>query len=830
MGLDARPARRAAAGLTLLFLCVGDGHAQDEPARMTNSIGMEFVAVEPGSFVMGESRAVPLALHEDMPWVARGDWDEHPTHRVEITRPYWIGTTEVTLEQYRRFDPAFDNPSPYAPYVTGISWYEARAFAEWLSRKEGRSYRLPTEAEWEYAARAGTSSLFWSGDAPPAEGAVSPWGLRNVHSGPAEWVADWHGEYPAGRQLDPTGPAEGFARVVRGGGLDRQTPFYARSANRASIGPDFPPRGVRERLAELEAAGLATRQETLADGDGEVMYRDFIRDVLHNQGNHNIGIRLVLGEPPPTPPASVRRPFFRQAVHQRNDRIGHGPPPDQPYFRKRRLLPIPPENTPTEQLGAVATAGLHPALMHHQHSPGLEVAPNGDLVAIYYTSVEETTPDVAMLATRLRYGADEWDMPDLLLDFADVDDHAPMLWTDGDSVRFFWGANKLDSGFSFQWISSGDNGATWTEVEYPVFRTAVGSHSAQPITSAFRDGDGTVFVASDGIGPESVLWVSPDDMRTWIDTGGRTGGRHTAFAPLSGGRILGMGGKSSDIDGFMPKSVSRDGGATWSITKTPFSALGSNQRPSLVRLASGRLFFAGDFQRVDGMRPEGIDRRGSYVALSDDEGRTWHIKALAGAEEHEDADKRATLGGATLGYSVARQAPNGLIHLITSMNEQALHFALNEAWILSDDPAHPGGAAPLQPTARSVEQLRRSEQRYPDGSFQAEWTGGLADDGRWLLHGTETWYYADGGKQWQAHYDRGAKVGEETYWREDGSRMWSRMHHPDGRTVWTRFWPDGRRRTQSTWRAMRAEGEAVSWDESGRVVDRVTFIDGEPQP
>lgn len=825
---------------TLMAFCLGaaPGSAQDIPHRIVNSIGMELVRIEPGSFVMGESNEIPLELHEDMPYLMQGDWDERPAHRVSITRPYYVGVSEVTIEQYRRFDPQFENPAPHAPYVTGISWHEARAFVEWLTKLEGRPYRLPTEAEWEYAARAGTTSLYWSGSEPPEPDDANPWGLKNVHSGPAEWVADWHGAYPSEAQVDPVGPVDGLAKVVRGGGLDRRIAYYARSANRASIAPAFPPPGTRAAQARIAAAAAAAAagptaaasKETPAGFRQQHLYQDYIRDVLGNQGNHDIGLRVVLAEPASSVPLPVDAPFFQQAVKSTTTVARQGPPTDRPYFRRRRLLPIPPENTPVDRLRAIQTAGFHPAILRHQHSPALEVAPNGDVIAVYYTSVEETTPDVAMLAARLRFGAEEWDMPSFFLDFADVDDASPLLWQDGDSLHFFWGANKLDSGFPFQWISSGDNGATWTEVRFPVFTTPVGPHSAQPITSAFRDTAGVIHVASDGVGPESVLWLSRDEGRTWLDTGGRTGGRHTAFVLLKDGRILGMGGKSSDINGFMPKSISDDGGVTWTVSKTPFSSLGSNQRPTLIRLASGRLFFAGDLQHIDGHQPEGITLRGSYVALSDDEGATWRIKPLPGAEPHEEAERRATLRGGTIGYAVARQAPNGLIHLITSMNEQALHFTLNEAWILLDEEeVQEGGDLPPEPAATRMTDVRRYEERFPDGSLRAEWSGGTADNGSWLLHGTETWYYADGSKQWQATYELGRLVGDESYWRKDGGRLWSRSHRADDTTVWTRYWPKGQKRTESTWRDMRAVGVATAWDMNGRVIDRVTFDDGLPQ-
>src|SRR5580658_5880340 len=125
----------------------------------------------------------------------------------------------VTVEEYRRFDPTYKPVAAYSSYAAGVSWHQAVAYCAWLSKKEGKPYRLPTEAEWEYAARGGKQTPFFSGDTQPKPGDVNAWGLA-IGEGNPEWVADWYAPYVAGAQTDPTGPLHGMFKVVRGGGLD----------------------------------------------------------------------------------------------------------------------------------------------------------------------------------------------------------------------------------------------------------------------------------------------------------------------------------------------------------------------------------------------------------------------------------------------------------------------------------------------------------------------------------------------------------------------------------------------------------------------------------
>ena len=503
-----------------------------------NSVGIKMVKIGPGSFEMGST-------------LGRDYWDEQPVHKVTISRAFYISETEITAKQFRLFKAEFVGTAKHLPYAAGVSWYEATAFCQWLSKKEGKVYRLPTEAEWEYACRAGSTSLYSSGDRPPRGGRANAWGLKNMHRGVREWCLDWHGEYPAAAQVDPVGPEYGMARVVRGGLLDdgdknKHREIFNASSSRASIAPGF---GLYYNDSAAKGSAKNVKKDEKSIG-----------------GYHNIGFRVVQGSMPGTRPLAYQAPYAQQGVKQNKGIVKLGPDSSKPYYRKRYLLPSPPETCDSCRGESIDEAGLHPSFRGHNQSPALEVCPNGDILFVSYTSYAEYEPTVSLIASRLRFGADQWDMPERQFDFAASNDHAPLLWTDKDSgiLYFFWGNPRLVGAFPFQWRTSKDSGATWSEVQFPNCMNKLGGRSNQPINTAVRDKNGTLYVACDGVDGDSVLYATHDNCKTWYDTGGRTFGRHTTFALLSDGTsILGMGGKRSDIDGFMPRSLTRDGGKTY---------------------------------------------------------------------------------------------------------------------------------------------------------------------------------------------------------------------------------------------------------------------------
>jgi formylglycine-generating enzyme required for sulfatase activity len=772
--------------LVMLASLAGTTHADE---IVTNSLGMELVRVPAGEFAMGVPHDLKLR-----------DWfDSRPLHQVKITRAFSFGRREVTIDQFRQFDPAYQGDPKFAPFATGITWDRAVAFARWLSAKEGRPYRLPTEAEWEYVAKA----------AHAESGAKA---VENLGAGPVEWCLDWFGPYRPGAAVDPVGYTTGRMKVVRGGRMgsnpNRDWSHWEIDYSRPEARLAFPP-------------GFGPYEKN-----------------PQSLGFHPVGIRLVQAEEPRGTVFTPMPPLHEIGVRQDVSTAKIGPDPAIPYFRTRRYLPSPPDDV---EFSAIDAAGFEGRFRPHHHSPGVTVMPNGDVLVAMYTSYEEYEAGVSIIAARLRHGADQWDLPSLLVDTVGVNDHAPLLMRDGDTVRLFWGSPFVGgvevgpAAFPFQWMSSTDNGSTWGAVRYPLLEGQLHGYTRQPINSAFRDAKGRLLVASDGGrdprsglggGPESFLWASDNGGESWYDTGGRTFGRHTTFVEAKDGRILGFGGKNTEIEGFMPLATSVDGARSFSKSKSAFPALGNNQRPAVLRLQSGRILFAGDYaRRTDGAKPI-PGTKGSYVALSDDDGVSWRFKTLPGTGDFQVPDVARLMGGGTLGYAAAAQAPDGVIHLITTMTKPSVHLAFNEAWILAPDAAGSDEAA-MVGTVRSVRDVRLHEERYPDGRRRGTWSGGIANDGQLALQGPQSWYYPDGTRQWEVAYTLGRKSGLERFYGPGGNLESEFRHGDDESFVWTQFWPNGARRSQSHWKKGEAHGPATRWDPQGHVTSMTIFEGGQ---
>ncbi|HYV39848.1 MAG TPA: formylglycine-generating enzyme family protein [Gemmataceae bacterium] len=243
----------------LLLITLAPGRSTPGPAhvpgpgidkQVTNSIGMKLTWIAPGKFMMGSTAAEIASVQKE----AKNNWydNEGPQHEVEISKGFYLGVFPVTQAQYRQV--MGKNPSWFSSDGGGkddvaglktddfpvemVSWGDAKEFCKKLSKSEGKTYRLPTEAEWEYACRAGTRTHFATGDGEAAlkkagwfEGnsggrtqrvgqlAANAWGLHDMHGNVCQWCEDWFEPdyYQNSPKKDPTGPAIGECRVLRGG-------------------------------------------------------------------------------------------------------------------------------------------------------------------------------------------------------------------------------------------------------------------------------------------------------------------------------------------------------------------------------------------------------------------------------------------------------------------------------------------------------------------------------------------------------------------------------------------------------------------------------------
>jgi formylglycine-generating enzyme required for sulfatase activity len=666
------------------FLFIALAFARAEEREVTNSIGVRLVRIEPGTFSMGQ--AGPAADYRMQRHPAKfddADWDEHPVHRVTISTAFYLGATEVTVAQYRQFrKDAADSKAAGDEAARYVSWNDATAFCAWLSAKEKRPYRLPTEAEWEYACRAGTTTLFHTGDALPAgfqqwvggggfvkrffpEGKLPPeyrpdtgrlslkvgqtpanaWGLFDMHGNVAEWCADWYGPYEAADQTDPLGRHTGDFRVIRGGSHGVFTRLL-RSANRGGWLPDA--------------------------RDGYT------------------GFRVVLGVPPhgellpaAAPPLNARN--VSQSLPKSAPRLA-----DVPFFSgPKPFVKIPPNS-----------AG--PLFSVHNHSPAIAECANGDLLAVWYSCVEETGSELCNVASRLRAGASEWEPASPFWDGPDVNDHAPKLWWDGDQTLFHFARGHEEDIVR----TSTDNGATWSPARMFQPMGELGN-------GVLPTREGFLVITVDT--PRASLVISRDHGMTWVaepvaerlgpmrpgGKGPRHPGIHAAIVQLNDGRLLAASRLNKPeeralFDNHTPFSYTADWGKTWSYTASPFPAISSVQRAVLMRLREGPLLFCSftdqwsdwknrrglPFKAADGSEFTGF---GLFAALSFDDGQTWPVRKLiapGGAERTENAIDRVefTLSDTMAepcGYLAACQTRDGAIQLITSKN----HYVFNLAWL-----------------------------------------------------------------------------------------------------------------------------------------------------
>lgn len=660
----------------------------------TNSIGMELVRVEPGVFMMGSADAnLSDELTAGKEYLKDGDWDEQPIHQVTLSTPFHIGIYQVTNAQYEEFEPTHRELRGKIGFsqdddetVVFVDWHDAVRFCKWLSEKDGLPYRLPTEAEWEYACRAGTTTHYHTGDTLPevfhknvceswypdegrsrgAEEIVplhvgktppNAWGIYDMHGNVEEWCQDWYGPYEAHPQTDPYGRESGLYRITRGGSHSTLL-CYLRSANRMGAVPE--------------------------------------------DKHWYIGFRVVCGEMPekpeilPTPKVAMWGRYVKQVEE-------NVPAQETPYFAE----PIPFVQIPEGSNG--------PLFSNHNHVPAIVECPNGDMFAAWYSCVTERGRELTVAASRLRFGESVWEMASPFWGPPDRNNHATSLWCNEDGRIYHF--NGLSAAATWGPLAlvlrhSDDNGATWSK---PRLISPEHRLRHMPISSVFRRLDGSILFACDAVSGGNggtVVWISQDNGETWYEpgagqpipefasgnSGGWIAGIHGAVVELSDGRLMGYG-RGDTIDGRMPKSISEDGGKTWHYSATQFPPVSGGQRCVLLRLQEGPIFlasFTGNRKTpetmpiVDG---SGNERHvtGLFGALSYNDAETWtNIRLISDDgpdREIETMDGRLFVMGLNSaepgGYLAVTQGKNGIIHLISSKQ----HYRFNYAWLKETPPS-----------------------------------------------------------------------------------------------------------------------------------------------
>jgi formylglycine-generating enzyme len=351
----------------------------------------------------------------------------------------------------------------------------------------------------------------------------------------------------------------------------------------------------------------------------------------------------------------------------------------------------------------------------HNHQPSITWLANGDLLAIWYSTRDESGPELTVLASRLRAGRREWDPASEFFKATNRNMHGSSIFHDGQGTIYHFNGMGPDGGRGWAKLAlllriSRDNGVTWTAPR-AIGPQIKGRH--QVISGTMMTRAGVLIQNCDAVPGGhggTALHISLDGGTTWTDPGdgkppprftqdgtgeGTIAGIHAQVVELTDGRLMALG-RGDTIQGRMPMSQSRDVGKTWTYQASVFPPIGGGQRLVLKRLREGPLLFV-SFTSGNRREPESNGMtftdaggrefigHGMYAALSFDDGVTWPVRKLLtpGAGEfdggaHTGRFTATPTRAEHAGYLAATQSPDGVIHLISSR----LHYRFNLAWLI----------------------------------------------------------------------------------------------------------------------------------------------------
>ncbi len=438
------------------------------------------------------------------------------------------------------------------------------------------------------------------------------------------------------------------------------------------------------------SVGLAC---TAAAKDAPMSYRQF--RVVETNG------KVTATEPvrPETTPAWARN------VSQGRHDWSKGPDMTKPYYKAPIPFVLPPADRGEPFYG-------------HNHCPAITWCPNGDLLAVWFSTEREAGLEMAILASRLRAGATNWESASEFFKAARRNMTGSALLHDGKGTLYHINGMGPENVKHWKKLAlllraSSDNGRTWTAAR-PISTGGKYTLRHQPIAGAWMTKSGSIIQACDGTwsgeGP-TAIHISRDGGKTWTDPGGNIRGIHAGVVELADGRLMAFG-RGQGIDGKMPMSISSDMGKIWTHKASPFPPIGGAQRLVFMRLREGPLMlasfsntllnhpFAKKFKGAAGVEAHDLNGKlgmvhGPFVALSHDDGKTWSVKRLLSAPKaaglgngiHEHFVGRVASNyraftldeqhGEPFGYLAATQTPDGVVHLVSS----ALYYRFNLAWL-----------------------------------------------------------------------------------------------------------------------------------------------------
>lgn len=618
---------------------------------------IEFTQINPGSFLMGaDISAKYIAAGKEKGWRSIFIQDEFPQREVQITNYFEISKFEITNLQYERFNPShsewrgrfMDISTKDNEAVVYVSWQEAVDYTKWLSRNDDEfDYRLPTEAEWEYVARAGSTSPFnnsvegdiyhlnpfrkvqteemnyqvqypftWSNgcrrwvkwlpencvgvedvypnkhnivdvDLTVNSGLPNAFGVYNMHGGVEEWVSDWYGPYNENDTINPMGYSEGDFKVTRGGSHNNHVQ-HARSSNRMGSAANDKHYLLGFRIVRVPSGQkLASPKlaQPIRPWQNEVNSRKY-----KWQSNTSI------------PHFSFTSLY--ELVKMKEDGSHYG---SKEQFRQfgfdfdsKKPLPTGP-------------------LYTHNHSPTISWMENGDILVSWFSGESEIGPELTLLASRGKRQPDGsliWTEPAEFLKAPDRNMHSSNLLNNSNpqakGINSDFTIHQMASvGVAGRWDKlalgyrrSKDNGTTWSPLKMVLELDHGQNNGASMQGNMLQTEEGMlIFVTDDeqdSFSTTGSLVVSRDGGESWQRRGHssvtndtlRIAGLHAAVIEIDDvnkdGKmdLMALARDSGKYyKGKAPMSISTDGGNTWSRYPSSLPSITSGQRFTLTRLS-----------------------------------------------------------------------------------------------------------------------------------------------------------------------------------------------------------------------------------------------------